>query len=291
MLKKNFSELILVVPVYRGGIIFLEALKSAERSGIVFDKVIVSFNEVGDVDFETFRKACESHVLKGTYTVLRTRCELDAHHHGRFIIDRIKESATSYTLILFLAHDDRFVSQPETAAILEFYSSLNSHSVYFPSYSCCKVEDVSKITEVIEHEEVITSEEFFWRTQKMNVPTSMSGMIVPLNAWDEAVKVLMKSGSGARFEHLLAISQAVKTVYFHKCIRTLILSRPDSDAAYLTLLQHRRASLYYVYTFARNGRVKGYISGVAFAWEFLKKLAAVIIAYLGLGFSGLRLRR
>jgi hypothetical protein len=285
MSKKSSSKLYLVVPVFKGGTIFLEALKSAENCGIIFDEMIISFNEAGDQDFQTFKDACSTATLSGTYTVWRTRKAMDSLNHGRFMIENMKVSSALNVLVFFLAHDDRILAQPQTDSMQRFFSSLDPSSVYFPSYSCCKVEDYNTITEVIEYDELITSEEFFWRTQRQNIPTSMSGMVVPLSAWDDAIRILLKSGTGARFEHFLATAQHVKWVRFHMFIRTLIVSRPDSDAAYLTLRQHRRASLYYVMAFALSGRVVSFSSYLAITREIIKKSLGLMLAFVNINFK------
>jgi len=285
MSKQNYSKLLLVVPVFKGGLVFLEALKSAENCGIKFDEMVISFNEEGDQDFQTFKDACSTAKLSGTYTVWRTRKAMDSLNHGRFIIDSMKVLFKSNVLVFFLAHDDRILAQPQTDGRQRFFSGLDPSYVYFPSYSCCRVEDYNTITEVIEHDELITSDEFFWRTQRQNVPTSMSGMIVPLNAWHDANGILLKSGSGARFEHFLATAQQVKWVRFHMFIKTLIVSRPDSDAAYLTLMQHRRASFFYVMAFALSGRVVSFASYLAITREIIKKSLGLMLAFVNINFK------
>jgi len=282
MSKKSFSELSLVIPVYRGGDLFMDAIRSVERSGIQFDNMIVSFNSNEGEDYRVFQHAYDVGDLTYKYTVFSTETEMNGIDHGKFIVNKLKEMIPHESLIFFLAHDDRIIYQPNCKKIENFYTCLDSSSVYFPSYSCCKVEDYSKLTEVNENEESMTPEVFFWRTQKENVPTSMSGMIVPLAAWEESLEVMTMSGSGARFEHLVAISRKVKQIHFHRCVKTLIASRSDSDAAYLTLLQHRWASIYYLCTFARNGRIDGVLSCMAFIKEFFKKTIALIFAYLNI---------
>jgi len=260
----------------------MDALRSVERSGIQFDNMIVSFNSNEGEDYRVFQHACDVGELTYKYTVFRTDKEMNGIDHGKFIVNKLKEMISHESLIFFLAHDDRIIYQHNCEKVENFYTCLDSSSVYFPSYSCCKVEDYSKLTEINENEESMTPEVFFWKTQKENVPTSMSGMIVPLAALEESLEVMTKSGSGARFEHLLAISRKVKQIHFHKFVKTLVVSRPDSDAAYLTLRQHRWASIYYLYTFARNGRIDGFLSYIYFSKEFFKKIIALVFSYLNI---------
>ena len=216
MLKKNSFELLLVIPIFRGGDLFMDALRSVERSDIRFNKIIVSFNGVGDEDINMFTESCRFGELTYSYTVFKTGADLSGNDHGKFMLDKLKKITNENSLIFFLAHDDRILRNPESDETEKFLSSLDPNSVYFPSYSCCQVQDYSTVIKINESEESIPPEIFFWRTQRENVPTSMSGIIAPLMAWNEAAEVMTRSGSGARFEHLLAIARPVKLIHFHK---------------------------------------------------------------------------
>jgi hypothetical protein len=68
-------------------------------------------------------------------------------------------------------------------------------------------------------------------------------------------------------------------------IQTLIVSRPDSDAAYLTLMQHRRASFFYVMAFALSGRVVSFASYLAITREIIKKSLGLMLAFVNINFK------
>jgi hypothetical protein len=126
----------------------------------------------------------------------------------------------------------------------------------------------------------MTSSEFFWLTQRQDVPTNMSGMVVPMDAWVETLKILQKAGSGARFEHLLCIARCISHVCFSKSVRVLIVSRNKSEADNLNAMQHRVSSFYYTYTFFKNERIIGFSMHILFTLIFLKKLIGIIFQYI-----------
>ena len=129
----------------------------------------------------------------------------------------------------------------------------------------------------------MTPEQFFWLTLKDNIATNMSGMVLPFKVFDEVLSVKKLSVSGARFEHLIAISPSVKEISFSRDIKVLVGERNDSDGKLLTSLQHREASLYYVLAFAKNKRLKPYFY-IPYLIQLLKKLLALAFCNLGIKF-------
>lgn len=263
------------MPVYKGTHLFLEGLDSIERAQIKFERIVLSFNEENSIDHAAFISARNKGRYKLDYTIFRTGKSLSAVEHGRFFIDRIKAISGLNTKIFYLAHDDRLLNSSGDGELEYFLNNIQCNTIYFPSYSCCKVEDYSSIFEVIESERRLTSNDFFWLTQRGNVPTSMSGMILPLAAHEEILGVMEKAGSGARFEHLLCIAKPVNMVCFNKIVRVLIAQRTGSDADHLTKMQHRVSSLHYTLTFLRNRRLHGVREYFYFSFLLMKKLSAI----------------
>lgn len=283
MLKNSLKNISILVPIFRGGDLFLGALESIERSGFRFENIFISFNEAGNHDYDNFVNACHDGKLKLCYTVFRTGVELDVISHSRFMVEKIREIVEPISMLFLLAHDDRIINNESDASanlINKFFLKIAFDTVYFPSYSCCSVINYDLVYKVIESDLILSPNQFFWLTQKENIATNMSGMIVPFSAWDETIVVMEKYGSGARFEHLLAISHPVNSIQFHKNVRTLVASRVDSDGALLTGVQHRRASLHYLFTFAVNGRLRGQSHYLLFARELVKKIIGLAIEYI-----------
>lgn len=280
-MSQNLSNNItLVMPIYKGTNLFLEGLDSIERAQIKFERIVLSFNEDNGTDYAAFISAQNEGRYKLDYTIFRTMKCLGAVEHGRFFIDRIKEISGLNTKIFYLAHDDRLLNSSEDGELENFLKKTECDTIYFPSYSCCKVEDYNSIFEVIESERKLTSNEFFWLTQRDNVPTSMSGMILPLSAHEEILNVMEKAGSGARFEHLLCIAKPVNSVCFNKIVRVLIAQRSGSDGDNLSIMHHRVSSFYYTLTFFRNGRINGLNEYAYFSFLMIKKMTAISLQFL-----------
>jgi hypothetical protein len=271
--------MILVIPIYKGGDLFLGAIDSIEKLQIQFKKIVLSFNEALSVDYDLFIQTADSQRYRQNYTILRTGLDLDAVEHGLFIVNNLKPCLDANDKIFFLAHDDRVLNDGEDGDLYQFLIDVEPNTVYFPSYSCCKVDDYNDVFEVIESDNVYTPKEFFWLTQQMNVPTSMSGMIVPFASWNEALRVMSRAGSGARFEHLLSIAASTKKICFNKFVRVLIAQRKGSDADHLSLMQHRLSSFYYVVTFIRNRRMKGFIEYCHIGWILFKKIGGLVTQF------------
>lgn len=272
--------MVLVMPIYQGKTLFLDGLDSVENINIPFRDIIVSFNGTSCEDYNLFLNEKSRGRFKKEYTILRTNDEMNSLDHGIFISKYLHNLYGNNLQIFFLAHDDRILNSTNDIILNDFLMKSRSDTVYFPSYSCCHSNDYSNIFEVIESDYVISSNNFFWMTQKKNVPTSMSGMIVPLYAWIETIKVMLKAGSGARFEHLLCIARGVNYVCFSKNVKVLVAQRENSEADSLNAMHHRVSSLHYTTTFYINERVSGISIYFLYSWTLLKKFIGVIIQYI-----------
>ena len=265
------------MPIFKGGTLFLDAIDSVERSNIPFGKIVLSFNGASSLDFNHFKRACAEGRFTKDYLVLRTNQELNSLEHSVFITDYLANILFDDLKIFFLAHDDRILNAQNDSALVEFLGNARSDTVYFPSYSCCNAKDYSYVFDVVESNQHLTSNNFFWLTQRQNVPTSMTGMIVPIKAWIEAIEVMQKAGSGARFEHILCIAKCISYVNFSKYVRVLVAQRENSEADMLNAMHHRIATLYYTLMFIKNGRLSGLSDSILYGWIIFKKLSAIVI--------------
>ena len=271
--------MILVMPIYQGGNLFLEGLDSVERADIPFNKIVISFNGASAADYNLFCREKSRGRFRKEYTILRSNCELNSLNHSIFIANYLKTIYVNSLQLFFLAHDDRILTSSDSKKSHKYLMNASPDTIYFPSYSCCNAKDYSNIFEVIESDNVMSSNEFFWLTQRQNVPTSMSGMIVSLDAWSETLTILKKSGSGARFEHLLCIASSINYVRFSTNVRVLVAQRKNSEADNLNARQHRIASLYYTLTFFKNRRIVSTLEFILYCWILFKKIIGVLIQY------------
>lgn len=281
------SKVSLILPVFQGGELFLGAIQSIEESAIPFEKIIISFNGSDPADYEAFSALQKDGKLKREYTTYRTLQNLSAAEHGQFALENMLGQFQSGSSIMLLAHDDRILTEADDEAVQrEFALAVDPQVVYFPAYHCCQAGFYDQVTHVLERTAAYTSDEFFWLTMRENVPTNMSGMIFPFEAWAEALREVQRNKSGARFEHMLCIAPVVREVLFTNSIKTLIGERPSSDGKQLTNLQQRKAALAYVIAYRRNGHLRHLKRGLPFLNQLMRKYLAYAIAS-----SGERLRR
>jgi hypothetical protein len=267
------------MPIYQGGKLFLEGLDSVERIDVPFNKIIISFNGNSSTDYDLFCREVSRGRFCKDYTVFRTKAEMNSLDHSIFITESLKKLCVAGLKVFLLAHDDRILNSRDDKDLYDFLENTNSETVYFPSYSCCFENEGLSIFKVIESNRQMSSNDFFWTTQRQDVPTNMSGMIIPLDSWIETIKVLKKAGSGARFEHLLCIARCISNVCFSDKVRVLVVSRSNSEADNLKAMQHRVSALYYTVTFFNNGRVADLTSLFLYGFILLKKMMGVIIQY------------
>lgn len=269
-----YRNLSLLLPVYKGGELFIGAIRSVEELTIEFDHIFISFNGEDRSDYEAFNALKKQGCLKKSYTIFHTNAELPVSQHGCFVLGKIEHILQNDSLLMPLAHDDRIIIDIGANKLEKFISELSCDSVCFPSYSLCDSADYKTIKSVYEKDANYSVEEFFWLSMKENLVTNMSGMILPFSAYQEAVHAMAKSGSGARAEHLFCTASSIRNVQFTKEVSVLIGERDNSDGKTLSRYDHRFGSLIYVWSYAKNGhlaRAGGYLS---YFVELSKKLLA-----------------
>jgi hypothetical protein len=279
MLARSSVKLSLLLPVFQGGSLFLGAIQSIEDSYIPFEKIIISFNGADPADYKEFLAIKAAGKLKKQYLVYRTMEDLTAAQHGQFVLSNLSGLFDSDSSIMLLAHDDRLLSRAEDEKVLlEYISQVQRGVVYFPSYQCCLAGDYDNITHVHERNVTYTPDDFFWLTMRESVPTNMSGMIVPFQAWVDALKFVAKMQTGARFEHMLCIGRSVGCISFTNKMKTIIGERQNSDGKLLSDLDHRKAALDYVLAYYKNGHLNSAKRYPQFIYQLIRKVVAYVIA-------------
>ena len=256
MFEKSF-DISVILPIFNGGELFIDAILSIENSNIPFNNVFISFNGESDTDYQTYLKFKSENILKYSYVEFQTKKDLPSLAHGLFFQKEMRNFLKSDSTIFMLAHDDRIIPPNK----YEFISLLNGvdlrSTVLFPSYSCCMADDYQHVIKMITKDEYISSENFFFRSLKENISTNISGMIMPFHVLIAASNSLNKlQSSGARFEHQACITNGIENVYFHNKLQILVGERPDSDGKLLTLRDHRISAFNYVRSFLINGQLK-----------------------------------
>lgn len=256
MFEKSF-DISVILPIFNGGELFIDAILSIENSNIPFKNVFISFNGESDKDYQTYLKFKSENILKYSYVEFQTKKNLDSVNHGNYIQKQLSNFLSCDSCIFLLAHDDRIIP-PNIDDFIAFLNENDlSSTILLPSYHCCMSDNYRDILKIITKNECISSEDFFFKSLKENIPTNMSGMILPFHALRSSLKMTTKSSaSGARFEHAVCISPGIQKIYFHKKLKMLIGERSDSDGKLLTLKDHRISAFNYVWSFLINGQLK-----------------------------------
>ena len=277
-MSEKLFDISVVMPIFNGGELFMDAIYSIENSKIPFKNVFISFNGESDLDYQKFLSIKSENNFINSYKVFQTKKNLNANDHGCFIEKLLQNFLTNDSIILMLAHDDR-ITPPK---IDELISMLNgnelSSSIFFPSYHCCMSTNYLDIIKIIEKDERISTEEFFFKSLKENISTNMSGMILPFHALVASIKARNKiKGSGARFEHHVCIARGIKNIYFHDRLKMLIGERADSDGKTLSQKDHRISAFNYVLTFLKNGQLKTFSKAPIYFYYLAKNWVGYLI--------------
>jgi hypothetical protein len=256
-MSEKLFDMSVVLPIFNGGELFMDAIYSIENSKIPFSNVFISFNGESDLDYQRFLTASSKGNFKNSFVLFQTNKDLDAVEHANFFLKQLQKILTDNSTILMLAHDDRIIPPK----IDEFISLLRNNdldsTIFFPSYHCCMSDNYQEIIKIIENNESLPTENFFFRSLNENISTNMSGMILPFHALLASNRAMNKAKSrGARFEHITCISPGIKNIHFHNKLSMLIGERPDSEGKMLSYRDHRIAAFNYIWSFLKNKQLK-----------------------------------
>lgn len=256
-MSEKLFDISVVLPVFSGGELFMDAIYSIENSKIPFKNVFISFNGNSDFDYQKFINIKLGGKFINNYVLFQTNKDLDAIEHTSFMVDLLKDYLDDDSTVFLLAHDDRIVPPN----LIDFISLLNQYdlktTIFFPSYRCCNSDNYNNVLKIIVRNEYISSENFFFKSLKENISTNISGMILPFNAFYTSAEAIRISNSrGARSEHTICISPKIKNVCFHNQLYMLIGERPHSEGKLLSYRDHRVAAFYYIWLFLKNGQLK-----------------------------------
>lgn len=256
-MSEKLFDLTLILPVFNGGELFLEAILSIEKSQIPFKNVFISFNGKSNLDYQNFLKIQSENQFKNSYILFQTNHDLDAMDHGNNLIKKLKLHLQPETPTFLLAHDDRIIP-PNLNEFLGLLSKNDLRStIFIPSYHRCLSSNYQEVIKIIEEDKNISPENFFFKSMRENISTNMSGMILPFHALLASNRAMnMARSRGARFEHIMCISPGIKHIQFHKTLKMLIGERDDSEGKLLSYKAHRVAAFNYVWSFLKNGQLK-----------------------------------
>lgn len=246
------SKKFALIPIFKGGNLFVDAVLSLDRYSHLFEDIVISFNGMCAEDYYLFEKIRTERSLKGNYIVFRTLEDLSALEHGLFLVDRIsKNSYFKNSSIFLMAHDDRLISKK--LEFESFFKSCRLDTVYFPEYHRSTAPSYDIVYEVDSISKTLNSDEFFWKSMSSNIATNMSGLVLPFSVWVRVTNLLREVDCGARFEHLVCIDKQIRFVKWDPRNKVIVGARLDSDGAQLSNRQHRSAAFLYVKSYFLRG--------------------------------------
>ena len=245
---------ILLIPVYKGGDLFSQAVDSVIPCLPWFSGVIVSLNgtDTSDDHASALRLADLCHL-----TVLQTRKNLSPLRHVRFILKQCfkRLGLTSSDQIFFLCHDDLLCKKGFDALDYESWLNFRSDWVSLGDY---KVFGNGTSLDLARHESwfsrydflCIRPQEEFMKTQytRQDDPfTNASGMRMGLGVISSISRYFVATGSksGMRFEYSIIVSKRVSHVVNFFPPLVCIRERPDSEGAIVTRSDFTASELRY----------------------------------------------
>jgi hypothetical protein len=245
---------ILLIPVYKGGQLFSEAIDSIIPCLPWFDQVIISLN---GVDVWDDKATALRLVDRCRLTILATNRTLSAVRHLRFILKQCFKSLrlTSSDQIFLLCHDDLLCKKGFDALDYESWLNFCSDWVSLGDY---KAFSNGTSLDLARHESwfsrydslCIRPQEEFMKTQytRHDDPfTNASGMRMGLGVISSISRYFVATGSksGMRFEYSIIVSKRVSHVVNFFPPLVCIRERPDSEGAIVTRSDFAASELRY----------------------------------------------
>lgn len=245
---------ILLIPVYKGGDLFSQAVDSVIPCLPWFSRVIISLNgtDTSDDHASALRLADRCHL-----TVLQTRKNLTAARHSRFILKQCFKSLelTSGDQIFLLCHDDLLCKKGFDALDYESWLNFRSDWVSLGDYKAFRN---GTSPDFARHESwfsrydslSIRPQEEFMKTQytRHDDPfTNASGMRMSLGVNSSISRYFHATGSksGMRTEYAIIVSKRVSHVVNFFPPLVCIRERSDSEGAIVTRSDFAASELRY----------------------------------------------
>lgn len=242
----------IIIPVYKGGEIFLNAVQSLEDYASGISGVFISFNALDD-DCEDIIKfkywLNEGGEKNHEYFINITRCELSSKDHALAVF-KWYESIGKTEYIMTLCHDDRL------SAVFDFSSyALEPKTIIFPVWRTvdCNYQYLNeeKIEEMSPDKMIFANN---W-SHYMNI----SGIIYHKRFWDRLRWIYRLKKGGQRTEMTVCTQPEVqKLVVGSHYVEIMV--RDDSDGAKISSKQFGHDELIYIITLIYFRRYKALLS-------------------------------
>ena len=216
------QSLTLILPVYRGGVLFARCLRSIKLCEDVFDRIVISLN--GDSSGDDARQLSESGINEEKLIVYKTKTDLSPVCHFIWLCNQLKLQMHQYDRVMLMAHDDELIPDQVRRWRAE-YPSYGKRTAWIGDYQLiddllgseesglCAAASVSKEG----HVKPITLIDWLAHNEKdprHYVFTNMTGISVPFSVLQSVVNFwrLTFAKIGARFEYMLVSHKSIEGI-------------------------------------------------------------------------------
>lgn len=225
----------ILIPVYKGGDLFLSAVNSVLANCPLSVRLFISFNGEHQGDHSRYLDFQKSIQTSHEIIVNKTLSELSAIQHFINIQGWLASFLSDDDKIMFLCHDDEILKQITVESIGELSSKVDS--VTFPEWHLYNTErkftEVKKISEVDFDQSI---EDFIFDTFKAgDIYTNLSGITCSFKVFKKYCSWLKFKKTGARTELMLATASNVSKISYDENIKIKILRSPYSGGSTLAL--------------------------------------------------------
>lgn len=204
--------MIVLIPVYKGGALFITALGSVLKNCPKEVRVFISFNGSDEGDFNNFKEHLECHQLKHEININRTHRDLSAIEHAKAISLWLQKHLSISDQIMFLCHDDEIIQNISLDTVDKI--SNESDSICFPEWHLYdekgNFREIKSVSEINLNQSI---EDFIFDTFKAgDIYTNLTGIVCNYHTFRKYCNSLEYKKSGARTELMLATARKTKKI-------------------------------------------------------------------------------
>jgi hypothetical protein len=212
---------VLILPVYKGGLLFRRCLASITPCQDLFSKICISLNGA-DNQFDV-QSVCNAGLLSEKLLLLRTCRDLPPAVHLSWLSSKLSREFTHDNQVMLLAHDDELIEEP-LRNWFRLRNMYNSNVAWIGDYETFSA-DTNKLSDDTASRPVTCAEYqtplslVDWLEHNENSPnkhvwTNMSGICVPFIVFLDLTRYWRWTFArvGARFEYMLVSHRAVQGI-------------------------------------------------------------------------------
>jgi len=248
----------ILIPVYKGGSLFLGALNSALTKCPPSSRIFISFNGESDDDYARYLAYQKTIQLRNEVFVNRTNAELPAIQHAMNMKTWLGKHLSDRDKIMFLCHDDEILAEIPQESLPDVIE--HEDCVTFPEWHLHDVSgnfiEIKKISEINLNQDI---EDFIFDTFRAgDIYTNLSGIVCNFRSLKKYCRWLKIKKTGARMEFMLATASHVQKIRCENNIKVKIRKSPESDGSKITIKNYYYDEMNFIIWLLTNFRIVKY---------------------------------